>query len=127
MSKSVAASPGAITVKVALAGGLETVFLSPSTSFDVRLPCAGSTRSNASSGTDVGALIAELASRTQPAKRHLFAAAAAADQEGESPADDVRPGILVLVNDDDWELEDGPRWALHDGDVVTFVSTLHGG
>jgi len=38
-----------------------------------------------------------------------------------------RPGILVLVNDCDWELMDGLNYALHDGDVVIFISTLHGG
>ena len=40
---------------------------------------------------------------------------------------DRRAGILVLVNDCDWELLDGLNYALKDGDVVTFISTLHGG
>jgi ubiquitin related modifier 1 len=39
----------------------------------------------------------------------------------------VRPGILVLVNDVDWELCGGPDCILHDGDEVVFLSTLHGG
>jgi ubiquitin related modifier 1 len=39
----------------------------------------------------------------------------------------VRPGILVLINDADWELEGGMDYALQDGDVVSFISTLHGG
>lgn len=39
----------------------------------------------------------------------------------------VRPGILVLVNDCDWELLDGLDAKLKSGDVVTFISTLHGG
>jgi len=39
----------------------------------------------------------------------------------------VRPGILVLVNDTDWELEGEGACALRDGDEVVFISTLHGG
>ena len=39
----------------------------------------------------------------------------------------VRPGILVLVNDADWELLGQLDYQLQDGDAVTFISTLHGG
>lgn len=39
----------------------------------------------------------------------------------------VRPGILVLINDADWELEDEIQYRLQDGDRIGFVSTLHGG
>uniref|UniRef100_A0A914ZNB7 Ubiquitin-related modifier 1 homolog n=2 Tax=Parascaris univalens TaxID=6257 RepID=A0A914ZNB7_PARUN len=39
----------------------------------------------------------------------------------------VRPGILVLVNDVDWELLGGLNANINDGDNVTFISTLHGG
>jgi len=39
----------------------------------------------------------------------------------------VRPGILVLLNDTDWEILDGLKAQLKDGDNVTFISTLHGG
>jgi ubiquitin related modifier 1 len=38
-----------------------------------------------------------------------------------------RPGILVLLNDVDWELEGRLEALLHEGDVLTFISTLHGG
>ncbi|KAF5838368.1 ubiquitin-related modifier 1 [Dunaliella salina] len=41
--------------------------------------------------------------------------------------DSVRPGILVLVNDCDWELSGTLDCELQDGDTVTFISTLHGG
>jgi ubiquitin related modifier 1 len=40
---------------------------------------------------------------------------------------DVRPGILVLVNDADWELVGQTDYLLESGDNVTFISTLHGG
>ncbi|KAG6916750.1 Ubiquitin- modifier 1 [Tephrocybe rancida] len=39
----------------------------------------------------------------------------------------VRPGILVLVNDTDWELEGEGEYVLKSGDEIVFISTLHGG
>ncbi|KAL8737954.1 MAG: hypothetical protein Q9181_001217, partial [Wetmoreana brouardii] len=41
--------------------------------------------------------------------------------------DTVRPGILVLINDADWELEGEGEYVLQKGDSILFVSTLHGG
>ncbi|KAF7633401.1 Ubiquitin-related modifier 1-like protein [Meloidogyne graminicola] len=41
--------------------------------------------------------------------------------------DTVRPGVLVLVNQTDWEIIGGLDADLSDGDTVTFISTLHGG
>ncbi|KAJ5092263.1 Ubiquitin- modifier 1 [Penicillium alfredii] len=41
--------------------------------------------------------------------------------------DNVRPGILVLINDTDWELEGEEKYELQQGDNIVFVSTLHGG
>uniref|UniRef100_A0A453JX85 Ubiquitin-related modifier 1 n=1 Tax=Aegilops tauschii subsp. strangulata TaxID=200361 RepID=A0A453JX85_AEGTS len=38
-----------------------------------------------------------------------------------------RPGVLVLINDCDWELCGGLDAELEDKDVVVFISTLHGG
>lgn len=38
-----------------------------------------------------------------------------------------RPGILVLINDADWELEGEEAYELRPGDNILFVSTLHGG
>ncbi|KAM7184831.1 putative ubiquitin related modifier 1 [Rhypophila sp. PSN 637] len=39
----------------------------------------------------------------------------------------IRPGILVLVNDADWELEGEEAYELQPKDNILFVSTLHGG
>lgn len=39
----------------------------------------------------------------------------------------VRPGILVIINETDWEVEDGPNYVLQDNDEIEFISTLHGG
>ncbi|GAB2235616.1 hypothetical protein Drorol1_Dr00026046 [Drosera rotundifolia] len=41
--------------------------------------------------------------------------------------DTVRPGVLVLVNDCDWELSGQLDTLLEEKDVVVFISTLHGG
>ncbi|KAM7509663.1 hypothetical protein LguiA_020116 [Lonicera macranthoides] len=41
--------------------------------------------------------------------------------------DSVRPGVLVLVNDCDWELSGQLDTSLEEKDVVVFISTLHGG
>ena len=38
-----------------------------------------------------------------------------------------RPGILVLINDADWELEGEDQYVLQSRDTIVFVSTLHGG
>ena len=38
-----------------------------------------------------------------------------------------RPGILVLINNTDWELTGQLQTLVEDGDTVTFISTLHGG
>ncbi|KAF1833402.1 ubiquitin related modifier 1 [Decorospora gaudefroyi] len=39
----------------------------------------------------------------------------------------VRPGILVLINEADWELEGEDKYEVQKGDHIMFVSTLHGG
>ncbi|OAA61695.1 Ubiquitin-related modifier 1 [Niveomyces insectorum RCEF 264] len=39
----------------------------------------------------------------------------------------LRPGILVLINDADWELEGEEAYELQSKDNILFVSTLHGG
>ncbi|KAH7008232.1 ubiquitin-like modifier 1 [Ilyonectria destructans] len=39
----------------------------------------------------------------------------------------LRPGILVLINDADWELEGEEAYEVQSGDSILFVSTLHGG
>ncbi|KAM3599417.1 uncharacterized protein V6R79_005172 [Siganus canaliculatus] len=41
--------------------------------------------------------------------------------------DSVRPGILVLINEADWELMGQLEYQLQDQDNVVFISTLHGG
>ena len=40
--------------------------------------------------------------------------------------DNVRPGILVMINMTDWALLGELEYELVDGDHVLFISTLHG-
>jgi molybdopterin converting factor small subunit len=40
---------------------------------------------------------------------------------------DSRPGILVLINNVDWELCDEIEYELQNNDEIVFISTLHGG
>ncbi|SCV67901.1 BQ2448_5512 [Microbotryum intermedium] len=44
-----------------------------------------------------------------------------------SIGESVRPGILVLINSTDWELEGELEYEIEDGDEIVFISTLHGG
>lgn len=46
---------------------------------------------------------------------------------GQRLIDFRRPGILVLINDADWELEGELEYELRDRDQIVFISTLHGG
>ena len=39
----------------------------------------------------------------------------------------VRPGIIVLINDTDWELMDTNDYPIENNDIIAFISTLHGG
>ncbi|XP_050422186.1 ubiquitin-related modifier 1 [Adelges cooleyi] len=39
----------------------------------------------------------------------------------------VRPGIIVAINDQDWELLGNLDYQIKNNDNITFISTLHGG
>lgn len=39
----------------------------------------------------------------------------------------VRPGILVLINETDWELMGELQYEIQNNDHLLFISTLHGG
>lgn len=46
---------------------------------------------------------------------------------GQADQGDRRPGILILINDADWELEGELDYAIQDKDEIVMISTLHGG
>eukprot|EP00792_Barthelona_sp_PAP020_P009759 TRINITY_DN3320_c0_g3_i1.p1 TRINITY_DN3320_c0_g3~~TRINITY_DN3320_c0_g3_i1.p1 ORF type:complete len:93 (+),score=17.92 TRINITY_DN3320_c0_g3_i1:31-309(+) len=40
---------------------------------------------------------------------------------------EVKPGIIVLIDDAEWFVMDGPETEIYDGCTLTFISTMHGG
>ncbi|RNF12241.1 ubiquitin-related modifier [Trypanosoma conorhini] len=69
-------------------------------------------------GTTINGLVQLLKANYVSERPDLFV-----DQSGTA----LRPGILVLVNSCDAEVVGGMDYVLNDGDVVEFISTLHGG
>ncbi|KAK9461818.1 ubiquitin-related modifier 1 [Lipomyces oligophaga] len=94
-------------VKVEFSGGLESLF---SGNRQLKVPVQDN-----SSIADLVKLLCE--SYMTDVRRELFVI------EGFH----VRPGILVLINDADWELEGEEEYILQAGDQILFTSTLHGG
>lgn len=94
------------SVKVEFAGGLELLFSSQK---QLTLQCPPEV-------TKIRHLIAYLKEKYLKERPELFV-----------QGDTVRPGILVLVNEVDWELCDGLEYALQPNDTILFISTLHGG
>ncbi len=64
----------------------------------------------------VGELIVELKHKYVKSKPEFFV-----------KDDDLKAGILVLINDTDWELEGKEDAILSHKDRVCLISTLHGG
>ena len=46
---------------------------------------------------------------------------------GSEASPSLRPGILCLINEEDWELHDNEKYLIQDNDDIVFISTLHGG
>ncbi|KAI5891391.1 ubiquitin-related modifier 1 [Schizophyllum commune H4-8] len=125
------AAPATVTVDVEFSGGLELLFGNVRR-HRVTLPAskpdsegaAKSTPDSASSPTanassspaDVEFLIDYLARNLLKERVELFV------ENGS-----VRPGILVLINNTDWELEGEGEYVLQPNDEIVFISTLHGG
>ncbi|KAH9834943.1 ubiquitin-like modifier 1 [Rhodofomes roseus] len=118
-----------ISVKVEFGGGLELLFdnqRSHRVSVPVRVAATPAEKKSLKDDTgaaegegrqaDVAYLILWLRDNLLKERAELFV------ENGT-----VRPGILVLVNDTDWELEGEGDYQLKDGDEIVFISTLHGG
>ncbi|KAJ7248596.1 ubiquitin-like modifier 1 [Mycena haematopus] len=116
MSDSRAAS---VSLKVEFSGGLELLFSnerSHKLSVPALVPATYGDASGATKPPDITFLIHYLRDNLLKERVELFM------ENGT-----VRPGILVLVNDTDWELEGEGEYVLKDGDEIVFISTLHGG
>ncbi|KAI9720097.1 MAG: Ubiquitin- modifier 1 [Chrysothrix sp. TS-e1954] len=106
---------GTVAIKVEFSGGLESLFQNRRSHL-VQVP-----KLSMEKQPTIADLITHLAQQflSKSPKRSLFVQ----DEQSRS----VRPGILVLINDADWELEGEAECKLKSGDEVCFVSTLHGG
>ncbi|THH27219.1 hypothetical protein EUX98_g6969 [Antrodiella citrinella] len=100
----------AISLKIEFGGGMELLF-SNERSHNIKIPATVDGKP-----ANLSSLIFWLKDNLLKEREELFI-------EGET----VRPGILVLVNDVDWELEGEGDYEVKDGDEIVFISTLHGG
>lgn len=91
-------------------GGLESLF-NDQKSFDM-----------ISDSSLLGDLILQISNKCS--KKELFLKN---DKVYLSCINDRRPGILVLINDADWEIMGMENYSLLENDRITFISTLHGG
>ncbi|TFL03908.1 ubiquitin-related modifier 1 [Pterulicium gracile] len=105
-------TPPTIRLQIEFSGGLELLF-SHTRKHTVNLP---STVPNSTRPADASYLILYLRDNLLKERPELF------EEKGT-----VKPGILVLINDTDWELEGEGEYELKDGDEIVFISTLHGG
>ncbi|KAF9045609.1 ubiquitin-related modifier 1 [Panaeolus papilionaceus] len=115
-----------LSIKIEFGGGLELLFANQRT-YKIQIPSSvpkdNSTTTEAlqdeskeKKKTDVTYLIHHM-------KEHMLKERAELFMENGT----VRPGILVLINDTDWELEGEGDYELQDEDELVFISTLHGG
>lgn len=96
---------GKIKVKTQFSGGLELLFENKK-SLEIEV----------APGTNVGDLIRILKDEHLKEHPELFYV-----------EESIRPGVLVLINDTDWELEGEDEYVLQARDTICFISTLHGG
>ncbi|EJU01329.1 ubiquitin-related modifier 1, partial [Dacryopinax primogenitus] len=97
-------------------GGVEVLFSNKRNQVTTLPAIAPSSGTHPERPADLRYLIRWMSDNLLTDRKELF-------MDGET----VRPGILVLVNDTDWELEGELDYELKPGDEIVFISTLHGG
>ncbi|KAJ2525446.1 Ubiquitin- modifier 1 [Coemansia sp. RSA 2049] len=105
--------PAKIAVSVEFSGGMELLMKDKTQKLQVELAAVEASPKEQPTVRD---LIRFIRDNVVAEKKELF-----------SKNDTVCPGILVIVNEVDWEVEDGADTRLETGDSVLFISTLHGG
>ncbi|OAL00187.1 ubiquitin related modifier 1 [Phaeosphaeriaceae sp. SRC1lsM3a] len=101
-----------IPIKIEFSGGLEILFGNQK-KYTISLP----TQDESGTPANVAFLVRHLCDKLmKDPRKELFVL-----------DDTVRPGILVLINEADWELEGEDKYELQKDDHIMFVSTLHGG
>ncbi|KAI0074619.1 ubiquitin-like modifier 1 [Panus rudis PR-1116 ss-1] len=116
-----------INVKIEFGGGLELLF-SNQRSHKITIPARVPSENSSKAGDDTESTESE--GRPVDLKYLIFWLRDNLLKEREElflENGTVRPGILVMVNDTDWELEGEGEYQLKDGDEIVFISTLHGG
>lgn len=99
---------GELSIKIEFGGGTELLFGNQK-SIGITLPAK-------TEEWTIGGLIKYLCENHVKERVELFAS-------GEK----IRPGILVLVNDVDYEILGGDKYKIQNNDTILFISTLHGG
>jgi len=94
-----------VTIEVDFSGGLESLFGNEKT-FVIQLE----------ESLSIKQLVHHLKDRYLQTRPELFLS-----------GDSLRPGILVLINDTDWELCGKGDYTVQNEDKISFISTLHGG
>ncbi|KAF9157352.1 hypothetical protein DFQ27_005330 [Actinomortierella ambigua] len=105
-----------LNINLQFSGGMELLFDNQK-SINVQIPSTFSDKAVEKHATNMRDLIAWTAENLVQERPELFLG-----NDGS-----VRSGILVLVNDADWELEGELEYEVQDGDEIVFISTLHGG
>ncbi|KAH7091953.1 ubiquitin-related modifier 1 [Paraphoma chrysanthemicola] len=101
-----------VPIRVEFSGGLEILFGNQK-KYSLSVPA----RDESGAPANVAFLVRYLCENTmKDPRKELFVL-----------DDTVRPGILVLINEADWELEGEDKYELQKNDHIMFVSTLHGG
>ncbi|KAJ1564109.1 Ubiquitin- modifier 1, partial [Cladochytrium tenue] len=119
-----------MSIELVFSGGLDQLFGRRTCSVPLKdVTEQQSTATNASVTTvrDLIAYARDVLLVREGRSPDLFVSPAPATTAASGASFTVRPGILVLVNDADWELEGELECELREGDVVHFISTLHGG
>lgn len=97
-----------LTIKVEFGGGIELLF-DKQKSIELKLDTRGQE-------WNISKLIQHLSENYIKERVELFRS-----------GDKIRPGILILVNDVDYEILGGDKYVLKNNDSILFISTLHGG
>ncbi|KAG2051916.1 ubiquitin related modifier 1 [Suillus hirtellus] len=128
---------GTMTIKLVFSGGLELLFgneRNQSVLIPSFVPSDNSTHSSPSSSSSTSSSYNDTPStgETKAAdleyliyhlRDHLLKERPELFMENGT----IRPGILVLINNTDWELEGEGSYQLRNNDEIVFISTLHGG
>jgi len=93
-------------IKVELGGGLEILF-DKQKNLEINIE---------KTEVKIKDIILELYSKIKE-KKELFS----------SSDGSIKPGIIVLYNDSDWEIYEKEETKLENNDTLSFISTLHGG